>query len=120
MPANPTCSPAGTACDIIRFRLIDMIPGTMTALCYVHAVPSGFTIEDVPEVSIDPTVGESAVMVCDPQCSFFNEPASSLVARLGWAAYMQPLTPNTCQPYPYSLTPQWEVFSLSCNLNPTC
>ena len=107
-------------CDKVRFRIANMILNTMSAICYVHSVPAGFAITDVPGVSINPTPGQSSIIICDPQCSFFNEPPSSLAGRLGWAAYMQPLIPNTCQPYPYALQPQWEVFSLSCNLNASC
>jgi hypothetical protein len=104
---------------VIRFR-ISAMPGPYSALCFIHAVPAGYTIDDVPGSFPAVLPGFSSLIVCDPQCSFFNEPESTLLNRLGWAKYMQPLVPNTCQPDGYYLEPQWEVFSLGCNLNPTC
>ena len=119
MPANPTCFPIAGACTTIRFRISAPL-GPMSALCFIHAIPAGFTIDQVPDVSPAVLPYDSTVIVCDPQCSFFNEPWQSLLNRLGWAHYMQPLIPNSCQPGPYPLVPQWEVFSLSCNITLNC
>jgi hypothetical protein len=96
------------------------MPGPYSALCFVHAIPAGFTISDVPGLSASVLPGVSSVMICDPQCSFFNEPTPNLINRLGWAKYMQPLVANTCQLDGYYLEPQWEVFSLGCNVNVGC
>lgn len=108
------------ACDTIRFKMVGVIPGTFSALCFIHAVPAGFTVGDVPGASASVLPGQSTVIVCDPQCSFFNEPDANLLNRLGWAKYMQPLVANPCQPYDTGLVPQWEVFSLGCAVNPSC
>jgi len=127
-PLLPVTSGGGTgggSCSIVRFRVAAPIAGTMSAICFIHAVDAGFTLADVPglanlEFSGNPFPGTPNIIVCDPMCTFFNEPQAGLTNRLGWAKYMQPLIANTCQPNAAYLTPQWEVFALNCVLNPQC
>jgi len=115
----------GAVCTTVRFRIAAPIAGTMSAICFIHAVDAGFTLADVPgkanlEFSGNPFPGTPNIIVCDPMCTFFNEPQAGLTNRLGWAKYMQPLIANTCQTNAAYLVPQWEVFALNCVLNPQC
>lgn len=121
---RPPVDSAGT-CTTVRFRIAAPIAGTMSAICFIHAVDAGFTLADVPgkanlEFSGNPFPGTPNIIVCDPMCTFFNEPQAGLTNRLGWAKYMQPLIANTCQTNAAYLVPQWEVFALNCVLNPQC
>ena len=116
---------SGGACNTVRFRIGAIISGTMSAICFIHAVDAGFTVDDVPDLANlefpgNPYPGTPNIIVCDPLCMFFNEPAEGLTDRLGWAKYMMPLVPNTCQPDVSYLAPQWEVFQLNCVNNPSC
>lgn len=116
-------SGSGGSCNTIRFRVGAVIAGTMSAICFIDAVDAGFTLADVPDKANIELPGFPAgenVIVCDPLCAFFNEPAGGLSDRYGWAKYMQPLVPNTCQPTYAYLAPQWEVFALNCVANPEC
>lgn len=116
---------SGGTCNTIRFRIGAPIAGTMSAICFIHSLDAGFTLADVPgkanlEFPGNPFPGMPNVIVCDPTCSYFNEPQAGLTNRLGWAKYMQPIVPNTCQPDAAYLSPQWEVFALNCVMNPLC
>ena len=115
----------GGTCNTVRFRVAAPIANTMSAICFIHAVDAGFTLEDVPDLANlefpgNPLPGTPNIIVCDPNCSYFNEPQAGLTNRYGWAKYMQPLVPNACQPNAAYLSPQWEVFALNCVMNPQC
>ena len=104
-------------CDTIRFQIVDQISiGVVSAI--VTAVPSGFTVCDVPGLEIpNCTPGIAGpITVYDPIGCFFNEPSNFFPGRQGWAKYMQavfPSIPDTGLGTYYQ--PQWEVFSLCCN-----
>lgn len=118
-------SSGGGSCFTVRFRVAAPIAGTMSAICFIHAVQYPFTIDDVPglanlEFPGNPYPGTPNIIVCDPLCMCFNEPQEGLTDRLGWAHYMTPLVPNSCQPNADYLSPQWEVIVLNCVNNPEC
>lgn len=109
-------APGSAACDTIRFRMVSVLPWQpYAALVFPIAVTAGFKLTDV--AGLTPL---GTVVVCDPTCSFFNEPASNLLNRYGFAKYMQPLYQTICQPGYYPAAPQWEVISLACAVNPVC
>ena len=101
---------------VIRFQIQTMTSATRVALCEVTSVPYGMTGPGLP--GIDEALSTDLITfvdVGDPTGCYFNEPASQMVGRNGWAMYMQPLTDNVCNPAAYGvLVPQWEVFSVCC------
>lgn len=107
----------GSGCDTIRFCITSADEDTLSVTAEIRAWPNGCTIGDVPDKEPDGT----SVIVCDPVSCFFNEPASELLGRRGWARYMIPGIATLCQPLPVigPFNPQWEVFSLCCPV-PRC
>jgi len=99
---------ASGVCDTARFYIASSDSITQTALGVIIATPNGCQLCDLPETLLGCTVIE----IHDPSGCYFNEPADSLFNLEGWARYMQPVS-NTS----YPIAPQWEVFSLCCQLN---
>lgn len=108
-----------TASDmwIVRFKITDGSgSGTLTVYAEVYSVPNGKSLADVPEYGL---VVPNAIEICDPTGNVFNEPAAELLGRNGWAAYMQPLLPHSCDANNYYNEPHWEVIQLFCP-KPSC
>jgi len=76
--------------------------------------PYGCGIASVPN-----TVSDGyAIEVCDPAGCFLNDPEEVLVGRDGWAHYMEPIPGSTwCQDGTYDLQPEWQVYSLCCQVD---
>jgi hypothetical protein len=102
-------SSGSPSCDTIRFSIGDNF-SDYTALVTVEAVPQGFTEADVPELN----PGTHTLIVHDPLGCFLNEPVGTMLGRVGWAHYMQPLTAGYGEPDEPYAGPVWEIFSLCC------
>lgn len=104
----------GTNCTNIRFQILVADAVTRTALCVILSRPYGCGIASVPN-----TVSDGyAIEVCDPAGCFLNDPEEVLVGRDGWAHYMEPIPGSTwCQDGTYDLQPEWQVYSLCCQVD---
>jgi len=115
---QPYTGTGGKNCNDIRFQILASDSLSRTALCVITARPYGCSWADIPD-----TIYEGqAVEVCDPSGCFFNGTHAELIAREGWAKYMQPVSGSSwCQGYSpyYGTQPEWEVYSLCCRVD-TC
>jgi len=104
----------GNNCTNIRFQILVADAVTRTALCVILSRPYGCGIASVPN-----TVSDGyAIEVCDPAGCFLNDPEEVLVGRDGWAHYMEPIPGSTwCQDGTYDLQPEWQVYSLCCQVD---
>jgi len=107
-------SGGGNNCTNIRFQILVADAVTRTALCVILSRPYGCGIASVPN-----TVSDGyAIEVCDPAGCFLNDPEEVLVGRDGWAHYMEPIPGSTwCQDGTYELQPEWQVYSLCCQVD---
>jgi len=91
------------------FKVQTFEPEIRTVTASILFVPCGQALSDVPLLN-----SLNLIEICDPTGAWFVGSEQDLLARTGWASYMQPLVPTVCQPEAYELQCQWIVKWLHC------